>query len=626
MSGDFFDLEALQEGFDVELKTALGKNKVGEVPGSFWETYSAMANTEGGFIILGAEETDNGVIFHDLPDHQKVIQDIWNSLNNPNKVSVNLLQNRDIELMSIDGKNGILVRVPQASRKQRPVYIGQNPLTGTYRRNNEGDYRCPPDLVKQMLGEQANDTRDAVILEHYGFDDLDAESFRIYHRQFSIRKPDHPFNECDDREFLRQIGGWARDRQTGKEGLTLAGLLMFGKFRSILDAVPTYIVDYQEREAPDNRWIDRVTIDGSWSGNLYDFYRIAMKRLTTDLKVPFQLKGDERVEETPVHEALREALVNTLIHADYSGNCSILVVKRPDLFGFRNPGLMRLPKAEAIKGGVSDCRNRNLQKMFQLIGLGEQAGSGFPKIYRNWKLQHWREPVLEERYESNQTVFILKMISLVPEGAIKELKTELGASFSDLGEVEQLALVTAHCEGCVNHGRLKEVTKEHPHDITVALHGLVEKGLLMSEGSGRSTFYYRPGRHPMEGEMFGAPGICSKPSSEHLPGSSEHLPESFEHLIASSEHLDTLREIARPVGSVRKASRKVVEVTILRLCEGRYLTLDDLADLLNRSKDSLRNHYINPMLEDGRIEAKYKNVPTHPLQGYRTAAGAKIEK
>ena len=72
--------------------------------------------------------------------------------------------------------------------------------------------------------------------------------------------------------------------------------------------------------------------------------------------------------------------------------------------------------------------------------------------------------------------------------------------------------------------------------------------------------------------MFGAPGICSKPSSEHLP-------ESFEHLIASSEHLDTLHEIARPVGSVRKASRKVVEATVLRLCEGRYLALDDLAGL-----------------------------------------------
>ncbi len=204
-----------------------------------------------------------------------------------------------------------------------------------------------------MLGEQANDTRDAIILEHFGFDDLDTESFRVYRQQLTNRKPEHPFNECNEREFLRQIGGWARDRQTGKEGLTLAGLLMFGKFRSILDAVPTYIVDYQEQEAPETRWVDRVTLDGSWSGNLYDFYRTVMKRLTTDLMVPFQLKGDERVEETPVHEALREALVNTLIHADYSGSCSILVVKRPDLFAFRNPGLMRVPKVEAIKLALS---------------------------------------------------------------------------------------------------------------------------------------------------------------------------------------------------------------------------------------------------------------------------------
>jgi len=301
-----------------------------------------------------------------------------------------------------------------------------------------------------------------------------------------------------------------------------------------------------------------------------------------------------------------------------------VVVKRPDLFGFRNPGLMRVPKAEAIRGGVSDCRNRNLQKMFQLIGLGEQAGSGFLKIYRNWQLQHWREPVLEERHESNQTVFILKMISLVPTEAVEDLKAELGESFSKLGEIERLALLTAHCEECVNHGRLKEVTKAHPHDITVALHGLVEKGLLISEGSGRNTFYYRPGRHPMGDEMFGAGGICSKSNSEHLVESSEHLVTSSEHLPRNSEHLDTLREIAEPVRSLRKAPKEVVEATILHLCEEEFLTLDELADLLNRRKDSLRNHYINPMLEDGRIEAKYKNIRNHPRQGYRTAPGMEI--
>lgn len=96
----------------------------------------------------------------------------------------------------------------------------------------------------------------------------------------------------------------------------------------------------------------------------------------------------------------------------------------------------------------------------------------------------------------NLYFLILKMISLVPEEVVDCLKAEIRDSFSKLGETERLALVTAHCEGCVNHGRLKELTKEHPLDITMALQSLVEKKLLLSEGWGRNTFYYRPGHLP----------------------------------------------------------------------------------------------------------------------------------
>ena len=133
--------------------------------------------------------------------------------------------------------------------------------------------------------------------------------------------------------------------------------------------------------------------------------------------------------------------------------------------------------------------------------------------------------------------------------------------------------------GCVNHGRPKEVTKEHPHDITMALHGPVGKGLLMSEGSGRSTFSCRPGRRPMAGRCSELPGSVRSRAPNICRG-------SFEHLIASSEHLDTLREIARPVRSMQKASREVVEATILGLCRWRYLTLDDLADLYSHLRCS----------------------------------------
>lgn len=76
-----------------------------------------------------------------------------------------------------------------------------------------------------------------------------------------------------------------------------------------------------------------------------------------------------------MHVALREALANVLVQADYTKRASVLVVKRPDMFGFRTPGLMRIPVEVALHGGEPDCRNRNLHKMFRFVGVGEQAGS-----------------------------------------------------------------------------------------------------------------------------------------------------------------------------------------------------------------------------------------------------------
>jgi predicted HTH transcriptional regulator len=89
-----------------------------------------------------------------------------------------------------------------------------------------------------------------------------------------------------------------------------------------------------------------------------------IRKLTADLKVPFVLKGETRIDDTPIHQALREALVNTLIHADYTDRASILVVKQASGFVFRNPGMMRVPIAQALHGGASDCRNRTLHQLF----------------------------------------------------------------------------------------------------------------------------------------------------------------------------------------------------------------------------------------------------------------------
>lgn len=443
-------------------------------------------------------------------------------------------------------------------------------------------------------------------------------------------QPAHVLNNLDDLAFLQQLGGYRKDRSTGKDGLTVAGLLMFGKLRSILDVIPRYIVDYQERPraVTEARWVDRLTTDFSWSGNLYDFYRQVYAKITAGLKVPFALKGDQRVEDTPVHEALREALVNTLIHADYTGNCSILVVKRPDLFGFRNPGILRVPLADAIRGGTSDCRNRNLQKMFQLIGLGEQSGFGFPKIYKNWAGQHWRAPDIEERIETEQTILALRMISLMPEDSIAHLKTRIGTQFDQLSHAERVALLTAHAENCVTHARLAELTKEHASDLTHILHGLVSKGFLQSEGQATGTFYFLPGAHPIENsgakEVFGldvlaAPSLAKPLNSGHNDSNSGYKEPSSGHKEVLAQHIAALRQIAEPVANSQRAKRELVVQTILTLCKDRYLSLTELSDLLKRDPDTLRKSIIRAMMNEMQLTAEHPSIKNHPKQRYITA-------
>ncbi len=94
-----------------------------------------------------------------------------------------------------------------------------------------------------MLAEAIHDTRDADVLPGFGIGDLDADSLAAYRNLFRSSKPGHPWLALDHREMLRRLGGWKRDRESGAEGLTLAGLLMFGQLHTIREEVDTYLLD-----------------------------------------------------------------------------------------------------------------------------------------------------------------------------------------------------------------------------------------------------------------------------------------------------------------------------------------------------------------------------------------------
>ena len=153
---------------------------------------------------------------------------------------------------------------------------------------DDGDRSCDDESVRRMIAEATYESRDDRVLKHFAFVDLDTTSLKTYRNVFSAKRMDHPWNGLDDQEFLAQLGGWRKDRESGAEGLTVAGLLMFGQHRAIRESFPNYFVDYQERTDDTGaiEWVDRIVADGTWSGNLYDFFRRVIGKLTSNLRVP----------------------------------------------------------------------------------------------------------------------------------------------------------------------------------------------------------------------------------------------------------------------------------------------------------------------------------------------------
>ncbi|MCB1715073.1 MAG: putative DNA binding domain-containing protein [Candidatus Competibacteraceae bacterium] len=605
------------EDQDTEFKLAEGG-----LPKSLWETVSAFANTKGGIIILGIEEQGANFKVSGVRKPETLLKTFWDGHNNSQKLSTPICSDADVHIVRIADHKLVVINVPRARRIQRPLYINGNPMMGTFKRNHEGDYRCSEPEIRQMLRDAGDEPQDLRILEGFGWDDLDSEAIKAYRNRFSSRTPNHPFLALDHIGLLQRLGGWSRDRSTGKEGLTLAGLLMFGRERSLLDELPHYHLDYQEQLSadPEVRWTYRITLDGTWEPNLFNFYYRVYPRLVADISVPFKLDKDStRQDETHVHEALREALVNTLIHADHQSSLPLVISKQRNAFIFKNPGRLRIPREELYQGGVSDPRNPNLQKMFQMLGLGEKAGSGFQKILRAWHEQHWLRPLVDEPSTLEMTRIYLPVMSMIPDAVEYELRQLVGDQYTELHELDRIILMLAQRLGAIGNENIQLYRREHPREIGEHLRRLVNQGWLDKSGHGRGTRYRLPTSTQTDlfGETLPSPPLSLRHNggSEHYSPNSEHYDANSEHY--SSEHYQQLQKLAVPVREKGRVSKELVEKTIVALCAKDWLTLRTLAHLLNREPDTLRNHYINPMLRAGRLAARFPDQTNHPGQAYK---------
>ena len=404
---DFFNIEKYKENNRLEAKAAA----VG-LPKSLWATYSAFANTNGGIILLGVtEDAQHQLHVEGVNDADALVIDFWNIINNQSKISINVLNDKDVIVREFDGKKIIIISVPRAQRYDKPIYLDGN-LFSSYKRNGEGDYRCTKEVIQAMLRDASPKTQDMLVLGNMNLDVFDKDTIKRYRIRMQWIRPGHVWEALEDVDFLYRIGAVGRDAD-GKLHPTAAGLLMFGYEYEIVREYPHYFLDYREKLDDDTRWSDRfVSSSGDWSGNIYDFYFRVYNRIAQSVKVPFALDGISRIDDTELHKALREALANTLINADYYGNTGVVIERNITSITMTNAGTFRIDLDEAINGGISDPRNSGLIKMFSLINIGERAGSGLPMIFKAWTGTDFAMPDITEKENPDRVCLILPVESL----------------------------------------------------------------------------------------------------------------------------------------------------------------------------------------------------------------------
>lgn len=222
---NFEDFDLVHENENIEYKESFDK-----LPGDIWPTYSAFANTKGGLIILGVSEDNGNYEEVGVSNASKIIQDFWNTINNREKISKNILDNRHIEQKILDnGRSIIYIKVPEAHISDKPIFLNNNP-NKTYIRLYEGDRIATDEQISTFFRDK-NSNQDSVLLDNYTIEDLSSETIQKY-RQYISNKNDR-YTNMSDEELLTSIGVRCIDRNDERKyKLTEAALLFFGKRRS----------------------------------------------------------------------------------------------------------------------------------------------------------------------------------------------------------------------------------------------------------------------------------------------------------------------------------------------------------------------------------------------------------
>ena len=336
------------------------------------KTLVAFANTAGGIIVIGRQNDGTVSGIDDVLQAEE-------SLASAIADSIMPAMMPEIEIISFETKNLLIVKVAHWSG---PFYLKEKgPEHGVYIRLGSTNRQADNEILAELLRAKTRTPFDQEPCTELSEDDLDMEK---------VRSAFDSIKRSIDKNSLESLGLIVP--YAGRKTISNGGLILFGKEIHRNRFFPDARVSCARFRGIDkSQFIDRLDIEG----NILDAVNEVPKFIRRNTRYFSRIESLKREDVAEYPEvAIREVLVNSLVHADYSlTGMRIMLSIYSDRMEIQNPGMFPFGLTiDGFKAGLSKIRNRVISRVFRELGLMEEWGSGYKRIVHACELSGYPEP------------------------------------------------------------------------------------------------------------------------------------------------------------------------------------------------------------------------------------------
>lgn len=578
---------------------------------SVMETVCSFANEPGlggGYIVLGIAE-DKTALFpqyktNHISDPDKFQRDFVSQCSSMFNIPVR----PKVTVERIHGDTVIKIFVAELPSNQKPIYFKSEGLPqGAFRRIGPTDQHCTEDDMRVFYADGTS--YDQSTIKGSSINDIDENAINKYRTLRERVNPSAEELSYTDIELLEALGCLNKENKTE---LNLAGLVLFGHSKALRAFYPMLRIDYVR--VPGNIWVEdpdnRFTTIDMRGPLLTLIYRI-MDAINADLPKGFLLPEDglQATSTGLPTKALREAIVNAVMHRSYREHRPIQVIRYDNRIEIINPGYS-LKSEERLGEPGSETRNPFIAAVFHETNLAETKGSGIRAMRKLMVQAHLVPPTFDSDRNSNHFVSRLLLHHFLDE---KDLIWLHNFNHLELTDGQKQALIFVREVGAIDNQTYRQMTDCDTLKASNELRVLKSYNLLVPKGKGKAT-YYVAGK-----AMLTSVATVSTPAQD-LSTPLASLSTPLTSLSTPPQDLSTPPlDILERIEQIKDREHDIAKVKsiIIDLCAFKTMKASEIAKYLNKGDDYLKRKYLSDMVKEKQLFYLYPEMINHPEQAYK---------